>query len=128
MGHDPQFENPLKRKLPLIIVFEMASRTHAHSDLPSHLTQLPLQGGPQPGLARVCGTSSGSHLPAGDQGLSVMVREGGDARREGIRDEGIFCPARMRTENQLQFSELVPSYVFLFFVYGICTLDKDKSK
>lgn len=88
MGHDPQFENPLKRKLPLIIVFKVAS--HTLTSLP-HLTQLPLQGGPQPGLARVCGTSSGNHLLAGDQGLSVMmVREGGDAGREGIVDEASF--------------------------------------
>lgn len=128
MGHDPQLENPLKGKLPLIIVFEMASRTHAHSDLPSPPHSAPPAGRASARTAGLWGTSSGNHLLAGGQGLCHDGQRRGDAGREGIIDEGIFYPACMRTENQLQFSELVPSYVFLFFVYGICTLDKDKSK
>lgn len=64
-------------------------------------------------------------LLAGDQGLSVMmVREGGDAGREGIIDEGILYPTCMRTERtnysfQSSFLHTYFSFSFMVFVLWI---------
>lgn len=86
MGHDPQFEKPLKRKLYApITTFEPASPTCAP---PPHLAQL-LPTGPPPGLAWAWGTHSRNQLLAGDQGcLSPRWSQGaeGEGEREGIID------------------------------------------
>lgn len=125
MGRDPQFENPLKRKLPLIVVFETASRTHAHSDLPCPPHSAPPAGRASARTGKALGDLPWEPLLAGDQGLSVMmVREGGDAGREGIIDEGILYPTCMRTERtnysfQSSFLHTYFSFSFMVFVLWI---------